>query len=165
MSSKMKLKEILVYGTEKKRVKMGDWFRGLLAAVPWALLLAALSLLSLLFVLIVHNILEAIYGARTLYLMSNDNPVVDRLLYGLWSPIFHILILLVLSMPLWKDHPVEKTRASIFFSATLLLYILWGFVLGEFESQILLDFGVFLRFFIPSFHAILALNIRQMKGA
>lgn len=158
MPSKIKLKEILL-DAEGERAGWRDRFAG-------ALLVVALILLSFLLDFIVYNILEAIYGAKTLYLMEESNPMVEWLLDNLWLPIFHIFILIVLSMPLWRDHPLEKIRASIFFSATLLLYFLWGFVLEGFESPILLHLGGFLLYFVPLFHAILASNIRyKMKGA
>ena len=122
-----------------------------------------LVLLSFLFAFVVDYVLEAIYGAKALYFMSMTQPQ-GWLLKNKWLPIFQILVILVLSLPLWKNYPKEKMHAAIFFSATIVFYLFWGFVLRSVEgtpsASRFAHAGYFVLFFIPLFHLILLERLR-----
>ena len=138
--------------------------------VKAALIGVGLILLSFLFSFIIDYVFEVIYGAKALYFMWESEPQ-HWLLNNKWLPIFHILVILFLSLPLWKNYPEEKMRAAIFFSATMVFYLLWGFVLSSVEgipsvSRFALYTGRFILFFIPLCHSILLLSHEQgQRGA
>jgi phosphoglycerol transferase MdoB-like AlkP superfamily enzyme len=134
-------------------------------AVKAALIGVGLILLSFLFSFIIDHVLEEIYGAEALHFMSMTQPQ-HWLLLNKVFPIFHILVILVLSLPLWKNYPKEKMHAAIFFSATMVFYLLWGFVLSSAEgipsvSRSAQITGASVIFFIPLYHSII-LNRRSL---
>jgi hypothetical protein len=123
--------------------------------LAWVIVGIGLILLSTFLTFSMNWVLETIFGAETLYY------AVLTCYPGKWlwkwaiTFITCLLVLLVMSRPVWNDG--ERKKALILFAVFLLFYLVWGFVLGALPAwerplRIAGEAGIFF---------MLVVNVRQ----
>jgi len=126
----------------------------------YLLVFVALSFIALAFDLfVIDPVLERAYGGEAL-----SHQPLSWFSYGTVGPIAEVLVLLTLSMPLWRKHREERRRAVMFLSTALLFYLLWGFVLEALPAleTALKGVGTVVICVIPVYHALSAAFTKTM---